>query len=78
MPALKARREDSQEDHALLCENRNTILEESRGESLVGDLEQTAEDHYTKMLADEGCSYALYDTSYRSKRARRGALVFIF
>lgn len=61
MPALKARREDTQGDHALLSENRN-ILEESR-EILVGDLGQMAEDHYTKMQADKGYSYALYGTS---------------
>ncbi|KAM8951836.1 cofilin-1-like [Lycaon pictus] len=64
----------------LLClgeDKKNIILEEAK-EILVGDVGQTVHDPhatFVKMLPDKDCHYALYDTTYESKKED---LVFTF
>uniref|UniRef100_A0A8C0PSN7 ADF-H domain-containing protein n=2 Tax=Canis lupus familiaris TaxID=9615 RepID=A0A8C0PSN7_CANLF len=63
----------------LLClgEDKKNILEEAK-EILVGDVGQTVHDPhatFVKMLPDKDCRYALYDTTYESKKED---LVFTF
>ncbi|XP_061086224.1 cofilin-2-like isoform X1 [Conger conger] len=61
-------------------DEQNIILEEGQ-EILQGDVGTTVQDpylHFVKMLPPEDCRYALYDATYKTRRAQKEELVFIF
>ncbi|XP_061086221.1 cofilin-2-like isoform X2 [Conger conger] len=61
-------------------DEQNIILEEGQ-EILQGDVGTTVQDpylHFVKMLPPEDCRYALYDVTYKTRRAQKEELVFIF